>query len=241
MKRVLIVMATLVVILTMAIPASASSPISWGSWPPYNYPYFFIESVTKDQTVTIRAYNFPANDSFSVTMGYYGSYGIGGFLVGTTFSGTGGSFVATYSIPANLAGQYQIAIRLESPTTGYYAYNWFYNNTFAPGQNPPPPATGYLCCPYFYIQSVVKDQSVTINAYNFPPNDSFVVTMGPYGSYGIGGYVVATTTTDENGKFTATYPVPSALKGSHIIAIRLQSPGSGYFGYNWFYNNTTTP
>ena len=98
-----------------------------------------------------------------------------------------------------LAGSYLIAIRLESPTTGYYAYNWFYNNTFVPGQDPQPPISGYQCCPYFFIQSVVRNQSVTINAYNFPPNDSFVVTMGPYGSYGVGGYVVATTTTDGDG------------------------------------------
>ena len=352
MKRTLAILATMVIILAVTLPASASSPISWGYLPSYGYPYFFIDAVTRDQSVTIRAYNFPANDTFVVTMGYYGSYGIGGFPVGTTNSGAGGSFIATYTIPAALAGQYQIAvrlespttgyyaynwfynntypapqppvnppgpvysgypyffiesvvrdqsvtiqaynfppndafivkmgpyggygvggivvattttgpqggtfeatypippelagsyliaIRLESPTTGYYAYNWFYNNTFIPGQDPQPPISGYQCCPYFFIQSVVRNQSVTINAYNFPPNNSFVVTMGPYGSYGVGGYVVATTTTDGDGTFTATYPVPAALAGSYIIAIRLQSAATGYYGYNWFFNNTTTP
>jgi hypothetical protein len=239
MKRTLIIFVTLVAILTMAIPVSASSPVYW---PYYSYPYFFIETVVKDQTVTIHAYNFPANDTFNVTMSYYGSLGIGGYAAGTTYTGAGGSFVATYTIPSALAGQYQIAIRLQSPYSGYYAYNWFYNNTY-PAPQPPvtPPPSGYVCCPYFFIQSVVKDQSVTISAYNFPPNDTFTVTMGPYGYYGIGGYQVATTITDGNGTFTATYPIPAELAGSYRIAIRLQSPTTGYYGYNWFYNNTTTP
>lgn len=238
MKKLFTLLATIAIIMTLAIPASASSPISWTT---YSYPYFYIESVVKDQSVTIHAYNFPANDSFVVTMGFYGYYGIGGYQVGTTKSGSGGSFVATYTIPAALAGQYRIAIRLESPISGYYAYNWFYNNTFIPGKDPQPPTSGYTCCPYFYIESVVRNQSVTIKAYNFSPNDSFIVTMGPYGSYGIGGFVVTTTKTDDSGNFSATYSIPAELAGSNIIAIRLQSPKTGYYGYNWFYNNTVSP
>jgi hypothetical protein len=29
-----------------------------------------------------------------------------------------------------LAGQGRIAIRLEATSGGYYAFNWFYNNTY---------------------------------------------------------------------------------------------------------------
>ena len=206
------------------------------------YPYFFIKSVLKDKTVTIQAYNFPGNDTFVVKMGSYGGYGIGGIVVGTTATNTQpGPFEATYTIPSELSGLYRIAIRLESPSSGYFAYTWFYNNTFVPGQKPTEPVGGYQCCPYFFIKSVVRDKSVTINAYNFSPNDTYLVTMGPYGTYGIGGYAIATTTTDEKGNFTATYQVPNELAGAYQIAIRLQSPNSGYFGYNWFYNNTTVP
>ena len=242
MKRTLTILVTLIVIMTVTIPASASGPISWSSWS-YSYPYFFIESIVQDKTVTIHAYNFPANDSFNVTMGYYGSLGIGGYSVGTTSSGAGGSFIATYIIPAALAGQYKIAIRLESPTSGYYAYNWFYNNTY-PAPQPPiiPPGPIYSGYPYFFIKSVVRDESVTIQAHNFPANDVFIVTMGPYGGYGVGGFVVATTTTGpQGGAFEATYPIPAALADSYLIAIRLESPTTGYFAYNWFYNNTFIP
>jgi len=61
-------------------------------------------------------------------MGKYGTLGIGGVVIGTTNSGTGGAFSATYSIPAELKGETRIAIRLDSTTGGFYSYNWFWNN-----------------------------------------------------------------------------------------------------------------
>ena len=234
MKLTVRVLICMVFLLSITYPAMASGYLG--------YPYFYISAVVSDQTVTIQAYNFPANDTFRVTMGYYGSYGIGGVVVGFTDTGKGGSFTATYSIPSTLTGQYRIAIRLQSPTSGYYAYNWFYNNTTGSSATPSPdPISTYTGYPYFFIDSVVGDQSVTINAYNFPGNDTFSVTMGPYGSFGIGGITVGSTATGTGGAFTTTYQIPDQLEGSYRIAIRLFSPTTGYFAYNWFYNNTTTP
>jgi len=230
MKRIISILITTVALLSFVFPVSASTSNSSG------FPYINILSVVKDQTVTIQAFNFPAHDTFRVTMGVYGTYGIGGVVVGFTDTGDGGSFVATYGIPSTLAGSNLIALRLQSPTSGYYAYNWFTNNPITPpGTTPIPGYSGY---PYFFIESVVGDQTVTINAYNFPHNDTFSVTMGAYGSYGIGGTVVGSTSTGGEGSFTATYNIPSSLASSYRIAIRLFSPNSGYFAYNWFYNNT---
>jgi hypothetical protein len=59
-----------------------------------------------------------------------GTRGIGGIEVTTINSGSGGTFTGTYKIPADLAGQGRIAIRLEATSGGYYAFNWFYNNTY---------------------------------------------------------------------------------------------------------------
>ena len=235
MKSIVRVIISLVILLSFISPALASGY--------YGYPYFFITAVVEDQTVTIQAYNFPANDTYNVTMGYYGGYGIGGVVVGSTNTGAGGSFVETYTIPASLVGQPLIAIRLQSSASGYYAYNWFYNNTTGATVSPtPPPVTpGYIGYPYFFIASVVRDQTVTILAHNFPANDTFTVTMGEYGSYGIGGYSAATTITGTGGTFAATYDIPDQLAGSYRIAIRLYSSSSGYYAYNWFYNNTTNP
>jgi hypothetical protein len=63
--------------------------------------------------------------------------------------------------------------------------------------------------------------------------------MGSYGTRGIDGINVGNTDTNEGGSVTATYNIPTSLVGATRIAIRLQSPTSGYFAYNWFWNNTT--
>lgn len=91
-------------------------------------PTFTIAAVVRDQTVTLHTANFPAHQKFDVRMGRIGTQGVNGLLVTTTDSGQGGSFSATYTIPAELRGQRQIAIRLESKS-GHYAYNWFYNTS----------------------------------------------------------------------------------------------------------------
>lgn len=91
------------------------------------YPTIQITDVNEDQNVTIRGLNFPPNDTFNVLLNYNGTNGIDGILVATIETGTSGEFVDTYKIPATLRGQSIIAIRLESPSSGYYAYNWFYN------------------------------------------------------------------------------------------------------------------
>jgi hypothetical protein len=111
-------------------------------------------------------------------MGPYGTQGIGGIKVGKIESGNGGSFTATFNIPAELKGSARIAIRLTSPTSGYFAYNWFFNNTTSGGTGGgTTPGSGYTGFPTFSIVSVVRNSSVTIKGNNFPANDTFNVLM----------------------------------------------------------------
>ena len=119
-KLTLITLFVILSLLTAQIAAAAGSAIV--------IPIFKITAVDEDNTVTISATNFPSNDDFTVLMGPYGTLGIGGTVVGTQNSGTG-SFTATFNIPNSLKGSTKIAIRLQSPTSGYYSYNWFWNNT----------------------------------------------------------------------------------------------------------------
>jgi hypothetical protein len=205
-------------------------------------PTFSIVSVVSDQSVTVQTYNLPPNDKFDVTMGPMGTRGIGGIKVASVDSGSGGAKVYTFSIPASLAGSYKISIRMQSPFSGYFAYNWFYNNTTGSATQPPPtttPPPGYSGFPTFSIKSVERDKSVTIQTNNLPPNDDFRVTMGPMGTQGIGGIVVDVVDSGSGGSKTYSFDIPSSLYGSYRISIRMQSPTSGYFAYNWFYNNTT--
>ncbi len=93
-------------------------------------PTFSINSVVKNQTVTIQTFNFPANKTFDVFMGRIGTRAINGIVAGAVDTNEGGSFVVTFQIPAALKGLNQIAIRLEAADdSGYFAYNWFYNRT----------------------------------------------------------------------------------------------------------------
>lgn len=219
---------------------AVNAPAGGGTENTYTgYPTFMIEAVTKNQDVTIEGTNFPPDDSFVVRMHYYGTAGIGGTIVDTIDTGEGGSITETFTIPAAYHGLWKIAIRMDSPTSGYYAYNWFYNNTTGEGGGGS--TSSYTGYPYFYIDAVTRDEAVTIDGYNFPPNDTFNVRMKYYGTYGIGGVIVETIETDEGGALSATFKIPSQLAGEYRIAIRLESSSSGYYAYNWFYNNTTIP
>jgi hypothetical protein len=205
-------------------------------------PTISITNVVTDQTVTVQTYNFPPNQNFVVTMGPFGTQGIGGYVVATTNSGVGGSFSATYNIPDQLKGSYRIAIRLQTTHANpFFAYNWFYNNTTGTGGIPPtqpPPGPVYTGIPTFTVCSVVQNQTVTIRTNNMPPNHTFTVTMGTFGTQGIGGYVVGTLNSGAGGQLTATFNIPPQMAGAYRIAIRTQ--GSPWFAYNWFYNNTAT-
>src|SRR5512135_1424939 len=103
----------------------------------FTIPTFSIVSVDKDVSVTIKTANFPADQTFTVRMGVIGTKGIGGTVVGTTDSGAGGSFEATYDIPLSLQGAAMIAIRMDSPQ-GFFSFNWFVNNTSAVAPTPEP-------------------------------------------------------------------------------------------------------
>lgn len=94
----------------------------------FAYPSFQVASVVRNQSVTIQTDHLPANMQFSVSFGPMGAYGTGTRTT-TFYSGAGGQQEYTFAIPANYHGYYQISIRIDNFVTGYYAVNWFYNNT----------------------------------------------------------------------------------------------------------------
>lgn len=116
------------VVTATALPVSTATPVP--PIPPIvGIPTFSIVKVVRGQSVTIQAVNFPANTRFDVTMGAFGSLGIGGAVVTSTVTASH-AFTATYAIPAAWANADRLAIRLQSPTTGYHSYNWFWNYTW---------------------------------------------------------------------------------------------------------------
>ncbi len=211
-----------------------------GSTGGFRVPTFKIVSVECDKSVTIETANFPKNDHFDVLMNRYGTLGIGGTKVTTVDSGEGGKLTFTFDIPDALKGLDRIAIRLQSPTSHYYAYNWFWNATACGKETPPSnaPSLPRGVIPTFKIQAVVKDGSVTILTSNLPAGDTFKVLMNDYGTRGVGGTEVTTVDSGAGGALTFTFDIPASMKGKQRIAIRLESAKSGYFAYNWFWNAT---
>ena len=233
-----------IISLTLLFLVFALIPIQ-GDVQSYTIPTFSIQAVTRDQEVTITTYNFPANHDFVVRMGLFGTAGIGGTIIETVNSGLGGTLEFTFPIPAGLHSLTKIAIRMDATTDGFYAFNWFYNNTTGslPDETPfgeTGTLSGYYGIPTISILSVNADQDVTIQTHNFPAGFDFNVLMGKMWTQGIGGIHVTTINSAGGGTFTATFDIPDALKGDTQIAIRLQTSDNYFYAYNWFYNNTTT-
>jgi hypothetical protein len=221
-------------------PVAPVAPVT--PLPPDQAPIIRIVEVVANDSVTIETRNFPPNQAFTVRMGAFGTHAVGGTVVTTTDSGAGGTFRATYDIPANLHGSQRIAIRMDSPQ-GFFSFNWFVNTTWTEGDpvgiggaepvTPLPPGQA----PMIRFVEVVANQSVTIETSNFPANQTFTVRMGPFGTRAIGGTVVGTTHSGDGGTFRATYEIPAHLRNSNQIAIRMDSP-QGWFSFNWFFNTT---
>jgi len=94
--------------------------------------------------------------------------------------------------------------------------------------------------PTITILSVVRDSSVTIRVNNLPHNDEFRVRMGEMGTRAVGGTVVGSFSTDDHSSMKLTFDTPSEFDGDFQVAIRIESrTGSGFFAFNWFFNNTS--
>lgn len=236
MKKVLSVLLVLALLLGWAGPANALAASQ------NTIPTFSITQVAPGVSVTIQTNNFPANDTFDLLMGQMGTRGVNGTKVTSIASGKGGSFSATFNIPAALKDNERIAIRLQSSTgSGYYAFNWFWNKAGGTGTGGAGNGTsGSSGIPVFFIQSVDRDKTVTIQTKNFPANETFQVRMGKMGTRGVNGIKGETFDSGSGGVLTKTFAIPAGLQGLAQISIRLESTsGSGYYAYNWFWNNTT--
>lgn len=212
-------------------------------------PTLEITAVDPGKSVTMVTENYPANQVFTVTMGAFGSKGIGGAFAGTFNSGAGGSMTVSMPIPAGLNNLDRIAVRAQTNHLfPYYSYNWFFNQRAGnaplpvnqPPVNQPPPPAGYSGIPTITITGVQRDKSVTFLTHNYPANQQFTVTMGAMGSKGIGGLVAGNFNSGAGGSMPVTMPVPAQLAGSDRLAIRAQTAHEfPYYSYNWFFNTTT--
>ena len=232
----LVIMAVLFTALGMAMPVQAAA----------GTPYFEVISVKVDESVTIRAYNFPANKLFTIRMDVVGNYALNGFVVTQTNTGAGGSFQETYAIPAELRGKTQIGMRMDADG-GYYAYNWFSNRTASGTQVPvtgsqPPATTSATVSPSIRIIGVQEDKTVTLLARRFPAATYFTVRIGPFYNFWKGHQVVGDIYSGNGGDFEITLNLPDVVDNVDLVTVRMDS-SNGYYAYNAFWNTSswTTP
>ena len=88
--------------------------------------------------------------------------------------------------------------------------------------------------PTFIVISVVRNVSITVQTANFPPNQTFDISLGPSGALGVG-YAAGAINSGAGGVLTTTVAIPSQLANAYAISVRLQS-ATGYYSYGWFYN-----
>jgi hypothetical protein len=205
---------------------------------------FRVVNVEKDTSVTIRTFNMPSNVMMDVKIGRSVNGQYEWIKLDPPLdTDRGGSFNVQYGIPLAFAGESNLAIRVVQVKKNGNKFNYtdhFANvdggiGTGGPGNG----AWNPWGIPTIWIASVKRNQSVTFTTHNFPPNMDFQVRMGPMGTMGIGGYVVDTFNSGAGGTMTVTVPIPAALANSPQISIRTQNNWSGYYSYNWFFNNTT--
>jgi hypothetical protein len=92
--------------------------------------------------------------------------------------------------------------------------------------------------PFIEAISVVRNERVTIRATDFPPRVEFDVLMEEGSTDAEDGIYVDTIESDRDGNFTATFDIPSALRGEDRISIRLEGTDTNWFSFNWFNNRT---
>lgn len=225
--RIFTICAVLLVLAGMAAPAKAAAA-----------PSFSIIKVVKDESITVRTYNFPAATLFTIRMDVVGNAAVNGIIVTQTNTGAGGSFEETYRIPAELRGKTQIAVRMEA--NGYYAVNWFNNSgSSTPPDNNNIPVTGGSGSPGIKIVAVEKDRNITIEATRFPANVDFKIRIGPFYNFWKSHEVTGTINSGSGGTFRFSVSLPDAVKGVSLVAVRLDSLTGGYYAYNAFTNNTS--
>jgi hypothetical protein len=85
-----------------------------------------IIAVDMDSAVTFRTYNLPSFQNFKVRIGPFYNFASGGVVVGSFYSGAGGTLTITVPLPDTLRSVDFAAIRLDSDQ-GRTIYNAFHN------------------------------------------------------------------------------------------------------------------
>lgn len=205
------------------------------SYPDYyypNYPYYDGIGVTvtkniEDKNVSIQTSWLPRYDVLDVLVGKCQDYGASGKWVGQIVTGAvEGIYTGRYKIPTAYHGMSCLAVRVVSEVSGRVGYSSFINGTGASVSKKLD----------FVINSVDRNNSVTITIYNAVKGNKYKLYIGHEGTGATGGTYIKTFVPDSSKPATITLAIPTKLAGSTLLDLRMVGINSGEDFFHTFRN-----
>ena len=237
MKNRISVIIALAMLLLVTVPAQAK---------PSAVKSTTIVSVEKNEYVAVQLENFPSNTTYHVRMNVNGTYGINGYLSSKITTNSGGTFVAKFPIPEELADEDIISIRFENiEGDNDPPYNYFYNedaafNYYSGGSDNSTYNNWDYGDPQFSVMKVRKSVSIDVETNYFPVGDRWAVYLkdGDLASEDL--YEVNGFDASDGGIYKMTLTIPAALQYSEKIAIIFYNINDGYRTYDLVWNRDCT-
>ena len=219
-----------------AFPAYADSQVTMS-----------VISLIPGSQIQLQMMNLPEYTEFTVTIGPAGSRGLGAPVVAHFKTQWGVNVSHWFEIQSAVSKDPSFDVRIDNGA-GTAVYLTVDNTTRlsipaatrTPAPTPTPIPYGWnisvRSVGLIKIVRVQRDGFVVAAIRNMPANTVFTTTIGLPGTKGIGGYPVGTLTTSINSgqAMVGTFEIPSALRGAHMLDIRVAAPGRVY--YATFYN-----
>jgi hypothetical protein len=142
-------------------PTTVSTTVVTGS-----KPFIEVIGVKANDTITVQARRFPANQTFQIRIGTFKNFFKDFVVVGSVNSGTGGDFQFSVKLPTMQAGVELFTVRVDSPQKNY-AYNTFKNitsGTTGPVTNPTPGSTPVPASGTCQITSTIPTSALQLRA-----------------------------------------------------------------------------
>jgi len=205
------------------------------SYPPSyypGYPYYDGIGVTvtkniEDKNVSIQTSWLPRYEVLDVLIGKCQDAGASGKWVGQIATGAvEGIYTGKYKIPSTYYGVSCLSVRLVSEISGRIGTTNFTNGTGASVSKTLD----------FLINSVDRNNSVTITIYNAAKGNKYKLYIGHEGTGSTGGTYIQTFIPDSSKPATLKLTIPAKLAGSTLLDLRIVGINSGEDFYHTFRN-----